>query len=104
MPKILVVDDEPAVLNALRRLLRRAGFEVETAGTGAEALARLDGFAPDIVLSDFRMPGMNGAELLAQVKQRQPLALRLIISGYADLDSVMTSVNEGEICRFISKP
>lgn len=102
--KVLVVDDEPQVAHALRRLLKREGFDVQVAFNGAEALERLKEFTPDIVLSDFRMPGMTGGELLQQVKRSHPLALRLIISGYADFKSVVASVNEGEICRFISKP
>ncbi|MBJ6761662.1 response regulator [Myxococcaceae bacterium JPH2] len=102
--KVLVVDDEPQVAHALRRLLRREGFTVEVAYNGEEALERLQQFTPDIVLSDFRMPGMTGSELLQQIKRSHPLALRLIISGYADFKSVVASVNDGEICRFISKP
>jgi len=102
--KVLVVDDEPQVAHALRRLLRREGFDVQLAFNGEEALERLKVFSPDIVLTDFRMPGMTGSELLQRVKRSHPLALRLIISGYADFKSVVASVNEGEICRFISKP
>lgn len=104
MERVLVVDDEIQVANALRRLLRRAGFEVRTASSGPEALAALEVFAPDLVLSDFRMPGMSGAELLAEVRRRYPLALRVVLSGFADLGSVVASVNDGEICRFIHKP
>ena len=103
MPKILMVDDEVQVLHALRRLFRREGFEVELAGGGAEALAKLQTFAPDVVLSDFRMPGMNGAELLAEVKRREPLAVRMIVSGFADRDTVDTAAH-GEECRFVAKP
>ncbi|AKQ64533.1 signal transduction protein [Myxococcus hansupus] len=102
--KVLIVDDEPPIARALQRLFRREGFEVQIAFNGNEALERLEGFHPDIVLTDFRMPGMTGSELLQRVKRSHPLALRLIISGYADFKSVVASVNEGEICRFISKP
>lgn len=101
---VLVVDDEPLVARALRRLLKREGFTVELAHSGEEALAMLEGFAADIVLSDFRMPGMTGSELMKQVKHRHPGVLRLILSGYADLKSVVGSMNDGEICRFMSKP
>lgn len=104
MERILIVDDEVQVCSSLRRLFRREGFEVETAEGGPEALLKLDAFRPDAVLSDFRMPRMNGAELLAEVRRRLPRALRIILSGYSDLASVMASVEEGEICRFISKP
>ncbi|QSQ24173.1 response regulator [Pyxidicoccus parkwayensis] len=102
--KLLVVDDEPQVAHALRRLFRREGFEVQVAFSGREALDRLKEFSPDAILTDFRMPGMTGSELLQRVKHSHPLALRLIISGYADFKSVVASVNDGEICRFISKP
>ncbi len=102
--RVLVVDDEQQVAHALRRLLRREGFEVEVAYSGEEALEKLQGFPPDVVLSDFRMPGMNGSQLLQHVKARHPLALRLIISGYADFKSVAAGMSEGELCRFISKP
>jgi len=85
-------------------LFRREGFDVQVAFSGTEALERLKEFSPDIILTDFRMPGMTGSELLQRVKRSHPLALRLIISGYADFKSVVASVNEGEICRFISKP
>lgn len=104
MQRILIVDDEVQVCSALRRLFRREDFEVEIAASGPEALLKLEAFRPDVVLSDFRMPQMNGAELLAEVRRRLPLALRIILSGYSDLASVMASVNDGEICRFISKP
>ncbi len=104
MASILIVDDEIQVAKALGRTLRRADFEVELAGSGAEALAKLATFTPDAVISDFRMPGMSGGELLAEVKRRLPLALRLILSGHADLRSILSSINEGDICRFLSKP
>lgn len=104
MARVLIVDDEPEITKCLGRLFRQKGFEVELALGGEEALQKLDPFQPDVVISDFRMPKMNGAELLGIVKQRAPLALRLILSGYADVGSTVASVNEGEICRFLSKP
>jgi two-component system, OmpR family, response regulator VicR len=104
MTRVLVVDDEPQIASALRRLLRRADYEVSCAHSGAEALQLLQTFAADVVLSDFRMPGMTGAELFREVKRTHPLSLRLIISGHADFGAVVASLNEGEICRFITKP
>ena len=103
MKCLLIVDDEVEIAKALRRLLRH-DFRVEVAHTGAEALTRLEQGAIDLVLSDFRMPGMNGAELLAQVKARWPATARAMLSGYADLDSTNSPVAEGEITRFIRKP
>jgi DNA-binding NtrC family response regulator len=102
--KILIVDDEVQVCRSLGRLFRREGFEVETAEGGPEALLMLDTFRPDVVLTDFRMPRMNGAQLLAEVRRRSPRTLRIILSGYSDLVSVMTPLQEGEISRFICKP
>lgn len=104
MARILVVDDDPQVARALGRLLRRSGYEVELAETGADALLKIPTFLPDAVISDFRMPGMTGAEMLAMVRERHPLTLRIILSGFADLRSILSSINEGEICRFLTKP
>jgi len=85
MIKILVVDDEESVLSALKRLLLRKGFEVEIAPGSQEALDTLDRFRPDVVVSDFKMPGMNGAQLLATVAQKLPSARRILLSGCADV-------------------
>jgi response regulator RpfG family c-di-GMP phosphodiesterase len=104
MPRILIVDDEPQIGKCLRRLLVREGFEVAVAEGPKQALAVVDDFRPDLVLSDYRMPGMNGALLLAEVKKRCPTAVRVILSGYADIEAVLSSVNIGEICRFLKKP
>ncbi len=104
MAKVLLVDDEPMVAKALYRLLRREGYDAALAFGPHEALELLERFEPDVVISDFRMPGMTGAELLAEVHRRRPLALRLILSGCADLASVLSSINEGEVCRFLTKP
>lgn len=100
---ILVVDDEVEIGKALRRLLR-AEFDVEVATSGTEALERLAHTPVDLVLSDFRMPGMNGAELLMEVKRLYPATVRAMLSGYADFNSVLAAVNDGEIVRFIRKP
>ena len=99
----MLVDDEPEVLKSLHRLLR-GRFEVESAPGGHEALAKLDLFRPDVVISDFRMPAMNGAELLAEVKRRSPLTLRLILSGYVDLESLPELISQADICRYLHKP
>lgn len=100
---ILVVDDEVEIGKALRRLLR-GEFDVELATSGAEALQRLAQVPVDLVLSDFRMPGMNGAELLMEVKRLFPATVRAMLSGYADFNSVLAAVNDGEVVRFIRKP
>lgn len=84
--KILIVDDDVLVAASLRRLLRRHGFTVSIAHCGLSALEGLDAFAPDVVLSDFKMPGMNGAQLLAMVEALRPGTRLILLSGYADLD------------------
>ncbi len=86
MSRVLLVDDEPGVLNALARLFARGGAEVRTAPSAEAALAILDGFAPDVVVSDHRMAGMTGVELLRVVGARFPAARRVLLSGYVDID------------------
>jgi response regulator RpfG family c-di-GMP phosphodiesterase len=99
----MVVDDEPQVAKSLHRLLRRQ-YEVMTAQNAEEALASLDSFQPDVIISDFRMPGMNGAELLALVKERRPRTAQLIISGYSEIESELLSAENEDRPRFLSKP
>lgn len=102
--RVLVVDDEVQVAKCLRRLLQREGFEVAIAFGPEEALSLLDEFRPDLVITDFRMPRMNGAELLAEIKRRMPLTLGVIASGCTDVRAVPTGVNVEELCRFLQKP
>lgn len=101
MARILIVDDEVHVVGALRRLLRREGFSIEVALNGEEAIEKLASFPADVVISDFRMRGMNGLELLGQVLRIAPKAIRVLISGHADLS---TGGQAGVISHFISKP
>nr|WP_201347591.1 EAL domain-containing protein [Neptunomonas japonica] len=102
---LLIVDDEPAILSSLKRMLYRAGYKTLLATSGAEALQVLQD-NPDIrvVLSDFRMPVMTGGELLVEIKQRYPRVIGLILSGYADLDSVLEALNSGAVFKFLTKP
>jgi DNA-binding NtrC family response regulator len=102
MARILIVDDEVHVVGALRRLLKREGFSIEVAFNGDEALEKLASFPADVVISDFRMRGMNGLELLAQVLRIAPKAVRVLISGHADLST--GGGQAGVISHFISKP
>jgi CheY-like chemotaxis protein len=102
--KILFVDDEPLVLDAFRRMLRGI-IETHTADSGEKGLAaaRDDGpFA--VVISDMRMPGMNGAQFLAQIRKTAPDTVRMLLTGFTDLDAAVAAVNEGHIFRFLSKP
>jgi CheY-like chemotaxis protein len=103
-PSILCVDDEPRVLDGLRLTLRR-GFEVLTATSGAEGLAMLKRMAgAAAVISDMRMPGMDGAAFLTQVKDQWPDSTRLLLTGETGRDAAIAAVNEGQIFRFLTKP
>lgn len=95
--RVLLVDDEPGVLNALMRLFTRVGAEVRTAASAEAALAILDEFAPDAVVSDHRMAGMTGVELLRVIGGRFPAARRVLLSGYVDIDV-------GDDVVFMAKP
>lgn len=101
---ILCVDDEPNIVAALRRLLRGPGYRVLGAFGGAEALAVLERESVDLVISDMRMPGMDGAQLLARVRERWPHITRVLLTGYADVKSTITAINSGEVYRYITKP
>jgi len=103
-PKILIVDDEVNILNALRRLLRREGYELHLANSGEEGLEILNKIQVDLIISDQRMPGMSGVEFLEKAKDICPLAIRIILSGYTDLKSITEAINRGYIYKFILKP
>lgn len=102
--RVLVVDDEPHVLSALRRALHKQGFEVLTAPDVPHALAVLATEPVDAIVSDMRMPGQTGAELLAKARQLAPDAVRILLTGYADMQATLEAVNEGEVFRFLTKP
>jgi diguanylate cyclase (GGDEF)-like protein len=101
---VLIVDDEANVLSALRRLLRRDGYRIITAGSAREGLELLATHSVQVVLSDQRMPGMNGTEFLSRVKELHPQTIRIILSGYTELESVIDAINRGAIYRFFTKP
>lgn len=101
---ILCVDDEPGILSALRRVFRAKGFQVQIAEGGKAGLALLEEQAFDLVISDMRMPEMDGAAFLEQVRLRWPDSMRLLLTGYADINAVMAAINKGEIYRYIGKP
>lgn len=103
--KILCVDDERNVLKALERIFLDDDFEILTGNSGDEGLQILD-VNPDIqvVISDYRMPGMNGVEFLREVYARRPDTVRMVLSGYADTSAVVAAINEGQIYKFIPKP
>ncbi|GGY47397.1 two-component system response regulator [Bacterioplanes sanyensis] len=100
---VLIVDDEEAVCQSLKRLLRRH-YAVSTAASGAEAIELLDAASFDVILSDMRMPGMSGADLLAHCRQHYPDMIRILVTGYSDLESAVRAINEGQIYRYVAKP
>lgn len=101
---LLLVDDEASILSSLRRLLRPAGYTIHTAESGKAGLEILEREPVDLVISDMRMPEMNGAQFLEQVRQRWPATVRILLTGYADVSSTIDAINRGEIFRYISKP
>lgn len=101
---LLLVDDEAHILSALRRLFRRDGYRVLTAGGGAEALELLAVNEVDVIVSDQRMPGMTGTDLLRRVRALYPDTIRMTLSGYTDLQSIIDAVNEGSVYKFLTKP
>ncbi|MET1115765.1 MAG: HD domain-containing phosphohydrolase [Comamonas sp.] len=101
---LLAVDDEPNILAALRRVFRATGWRILTAGHAQAALALLATEPVDAVLSDMRMPDMNGVQLLERVSQSWPRTARLLLTGQADLASTIAAINRGQLHRYIAKP
>lgn len=102
--RLLLVDDEENILRSLKRALRRGDWHVETAPDAERALELFEQFQPEVVMSDFRMPGMNGVELLARVKELAPRTQRIMLTGQADQQAIEEAINRSEVFRFISKP
>jgi response regulator RpfG family c-di-GMP phosphodiesterase len=100
---ILLVDDEPEILFSLRGLLRR-DFEIYTAESGHQAIDVLKQYPIHVIMTDQRMPDMTGVQLLHQVADEYPQAIRMVFTGYADIKAVIDAVNEGHIYRYITKP
>lgn len=103
LASVLLVDDEVAILDGLRRQLYRK-FDVRTATGGAEALELLKDQPVTVVVSDMRMPEMDGATFLAQVRAQHPGTVRILLTGQADTQAAIAAVNEGQIFRFLTKP
>ena len=102
--KILFVDDEAPVLEGYQRALFRE-FKVDTAVGGEQGLSSIQDNGPySVVVSDMRMPGMNGVQFLARVRQKSPDTVRILLTGYASVDGAIDAVNEGNIFRFLTKP
>ena len=103
LPAVLFVDDEERVLHALAALFQGT-YEVHTAAGGAEALELIKAKRFLVIVSDQRMPGMTGVELLREARTLAPSAVRLLLTGYSDFSAIVSSVNESEIFRYITKP
>ncbi len=101
---LLFVDDEENILNALKRTFRKEQYRIITANSGVEGLSVIENEKISVVLSDHRMPGMEGAEFLSEVRKKYPDTLRMMLTGYADMQAVMNAINHGEVYRFITKP
>jgi DNA-binding NtrC family response regulator len=102
-PRLLFVDDEQRVLNSMRIMFRRQ-FDLFLASHGAEALDIVRDKDIDVIVADHRMPKMTGVEVLSKVRTLSPRTVRILLTGYADLDAVEGSINESEVFRFLTKP
>lgn len=105
MYRIMIVDDEPNILKSLNRALRKhSDWDVETYENVDHALKRAQTMTFDLVISDYKMPRMDGVEFLNEVKRLQPEAMRIILSGVTELQPVLDAINKAEIFRYIPKP
>ncbi len=104
MNRIMVVDDEDNILRALRRVLSGNNQDVELFSNPHEALRRTQVAVFDLIISDYRMPDMDGISFLCEIKKLQPESMRIIISGHADMQGLLGAINEAEIFRFVRKP
>jgi len=102
--KLLLVDDEKNILRSLKRVLRHEPWDLTTVNSGEEALAAMAEQKFDLVISDARMPGMDGPTLLAEIRRKYPWCVRILLTGYADITSTISAINDGQIYRYISKP
>jgi EAL domain-containing protein (putative c-di-GMP-specific phosphodiesterase class I)/FixJ family two-component response regulator len=101
---LLLVDDEESILMALKRLLRREGYRILCGKSGAEGLELLAKNDVDVVISDQRMPEMTGVEFLRRTKELYPNTVRMVLSGFADMESITNAINQGAVYKFINKP
>lgn len=101
---ILFVDDEQNVLKAMKRIFRSENYTILTAENGTDALKILEDNTVEVIISDHRMPGITGAELLRIIKDKYPRTIRIMLTGYADVTAIMGAVNDGAVYKFITKP
>lgn len=102
--KLLLVDDEISILSSLCRVFRKEGYEILVTDNPAEALDVLRREKVHVILSDYRMPGMDGVSLLNEAMKLQPDAIRMILSGYAESSVIISAINDGGAYKFITKP
>lgn len=103
-PTVLVVDDEPEILNTLRRQLRGEGYRLLTTTSASEALNRVATGEVDVIVADIDMPEMNGLELVAVLRRDFPDTVRLLLTGDSSLESALDAINRGEVFRYLTKP
>lgn len=101
---LLLVDDEEGILQSLRRMLRRDGYQIHLATSGPDGLAILAREPIGVIVSDQRMPVMTGTEFLSAVKEKYPDTIRIVLSGYTELNSITDAINRGAIYKFLTKP
>jgi two-component system, NtrC family, response regulator HupR/HoxA len=101
---VLFVDDDKCILSSLRRGLLEEAYNKLFAESGKQALSLLEQNEVHVLVTDMRMPEMSGLELLKIVKEKYPSTIRMILSGYTEINTLLTAINEGEIYRFITKP
>ncbi|MEO6808437.1 MAG: response regulator [Isosphaeraceae bacterium] len=102
-PCLLVVDDEPEVCNSVYHLLHRT-YEILRAHSAAEAVALMEQHDVQIIMTDQRMPDVTGVEMLTRLKPSYPEAVRILFTGFADINSVIAAINQGHVFRYLSKP
>ncbi|WP_407279523.1 EAL domain-containing protein [Aromatoleum evansii] len=103
-PTLLLIDDEPYVLSALKRLLRHDGYRILSVASAHEGLEILARQPVHVLLADERMPGMNGSDFLMRVKELHPGTVRMMLSGYANVDAITRAINNGAVSKFLLKP
>lgn len=101
---LLLVDDEPEILESLRRALRDDGYELLTTTSPVEAMAILAKRHIDVLVTDLRMPDVSGLELVTHVRKNHPDVVRVLLTGFATLDSALEAINEGAVGRYLTKP
>lgn len=102
--KVIFIDDEEPVLRSLNRVFRKEEFQAEYFSNPGAALEVIASVKPEVVVCDILMPEMNGFELLKRVKEISPSTVRVMLSGYPDVSTILHAMNSGEVYRFITKP